>query len=368
MSKTEFGVNHTLSNKLWSKKLAVEAIRATWMGKFIGDDDNALIREKVELKKDAGDKITCGLLLQLSGDGIQGDATLEGNEESMQFFNDSIFLDQLRHAVRLNGKMTEKRVPYDLRMRAKDLLKDWYAKRMDTAFFNHICGNTAVTDAKYTGLNAVTAPTTNRIIRPNSVATDEALTSTDIMSLELIDYAKEKATTANTDVAETGPLVRPVMVEGSEMYVMFLHDYQVTDLRTSTSTGQWLDIQKAAMQGGDVAKNPIFSGALGVYNQVVLHQAARVTTGVNSTTGAADTDTRRAVLCGANAAMIAFGGAESDTRYSWKEKLFDYDNQFGVAAGAIWGLKKSVYAPESGSTNQEDYGTVVVSTYAAAHA
>lgn len=367
MAKTEFGVNHTLTNKLYSKLLAKEAIRKTWIGKFIGSDDNSLIREKVDLRKEAGDKITCGLVIDLAGDGIQGDATLEGNEESMQFFNDSILVNQLRHAVRVNGRMTEKRVPYDMRDTAKNRLAQWMAKRMDVTFFNHICGNNAQTDTKYTGNNATAAPTTNRIIRPNSVANDQSLASTDTFSLELIDFAKEKAMTANTGDS-TGPLIRPLMVEGDEVYVMFLHDYQVTDLRTSTSTGQWLDIQKAAMQGGNVGDNPIFSGALGRYNGVILHQTPRVTLGVNSSTAAAVTDTRRAVLCGANSALIAFGGDNSETRFSWVEKTFDYDNQLGVSAGSIWGMKKTVYAPESGSDNQEDYGTMVVSTYAAAHA
>jgi N4-gp56 family major capsid protein len=367
MSKTEFGVNHSLAVKLWSKLLAKEAIRKTWVGKFIGSDDNAVIREKIELRKDAGDKITCGLVLDLAGDGVQGDGTLEGNEESMQFFNDSVLVDQLRHAVRLNGRMTEKRVPYNLRETSRNRLAQWYAKRMDVSFANHICGNTVQSDTKFTGNNSVSAATTNRIFRPNAVATDQALTSTDIFALELVDYAREKAITANT-ADSTGPLIRPCMMDGGEYYVMFLHDYQVTDLRTTTSTGQWLDIQKAAMQGGDVTKNPIFTGALGVYNGVILHQWNRLTLGVHSTAGTAVSNTRRAVLCGANAAMIAFGGNNSDTRYSWNEELFDYGNQFGVAAGSIWGMKKSVYAPESGSTNQEDYGTIVVPTYAAAHA
>ena len=367
MAKTEFGVNHSLAVKLWSKILAREAIRKTWMQKFIGKDDNSLIYEKIDLRKDAGDKITCGLVIDLEGDGVQGDGTLEGNEESMQFFNDSLFVDQLRNGVRINGRMTEKRVPYDLRYTAKERLAQWYAKRFDISFFNHICGNTVQSDSRYTGNNTVTAPTTNRIFRPNSVATDQALAAGDEFSLELVDFAKEKAITASTE-ASTGPLIRPIMMDGGEYYVMFLHDYQVTDLRTSTSTGQWLDIQKAAMQGGDVAKNPVFSGALGVYNGVILHQAARVTQGVHSTAGTAVTTSRRAVLCGCNSALIAFGGENDDTRYSWVEKSFDYDNQLGVAAGAIWGLKKSIYAPESGSTNQEDYGTVVVPTYAVAHA
>ena len=366
MAKTEFGVNHSLSNKVWSKKLAAEAIRKTWISKFIGESESSLIVEKVDLKKAAGDKITCGLNFQLQQDGIQGDATLEGNEEALQFYNDSVLLDQLRFAARINGRMTEKRVPYNLRKVCRDRLADLWADRMDVSFFNQICGNTAQSDTRYSGNNAISAPTTNRVLRPNSVATDQALAAGDEFSLELVDYAREKAVTAKT-IDSTGPLIRPIMVDGEEMYVMFLHDFQVTDLRTSTSTGQWLDIQKAALAGGDVSKNPIFSGALGCYNGVVLHNAARVTQGVHSTAGTAETSVRRAVLCGAQAAIIAFGGDNSDTRMTWVEKTFDYDNQLGVSAGCIWGMTKTVFAPESGSTNQEDFGTVVVPTYAVAH-
>ena len=140
----------------------------------------------------------------------------------------------------------------------------------------------------------------------------------------------------------------------------------IYDLRTNTSAGQWQDIQKATLMGGDIKDNPIFTGSLGIYNGVVLHKAARVTQGVHSTAGTAVSNTRRAVLCGAQAAAIAFGSENGATKYTWVEEMFDYGNQFGVAAGAIWGLKKTKYIPEDNSaTNAEDFGTIVVSTYAA---
>lgn len=366
MSKTEFGVNHPLAVKVWSKSLAAEAYRRTYIGKFIGQSEDSLIMEKVDLKKSAGDKITCGLNVQLQGDGVQGDATLEGNEEALQFYDDSLMIDQLRHATRTKGRMTEQRVPYDLRRVSRDRLADWAAQRMDTWFFNAICGNTAVSDLRYTGNNATVAPSTNRYIIAGGQTNDESLTSSHPFTIDLIDVARERAETASV-AAGTGPLVRPIRMGGNDYYVMFLHDYQVTSLRTNTTGGQWLDIQKAAMQGGDVANNPIFTGALGVYNGVILHKSSRVTTGVNSSTGAADTDTRRAVLCGAQAAVMAFGSDNSATRFSWVEEEFDYGNQLGVSAGWIGGLKKTKYVPaDDSSTNAEDFGAIVVSTYAAA--
>ena len=366
MAKTEFGVNHPLAVKVWSKALASEAYRRTFIGKFIGQSEDSLIQEKVDLKKSAGDRITVGLNVQLQGDGIQGDATLEGNEEALQFYDDSIIVDQLRHATRTKGRMTEQRVPYDLRRVSKDRLADWFAQRMDASFANQIAGNTALTDTRFTGNNTVLAPSTNRIIRAGNQANDNSLTSSDTFTLELIDIARQRAETASV-AASTGPLVRPLRMEGNDMYVMFLHDYQVHDLRTNTSTGQWLDIQKAAMQGGDVRSNPIFNGSLGVYNGVILHKWSRLPQGVHASTGAAVSNTRRAVLCGAQAAMIAFGSGNGATRYTWVEEMFDYGNQLGVAVGSIFGLKKTRFVPaDDSATNAEDFGALVVSTYAAA--
>jgi hypothetical protein len=42
MAKTEFGVNHPLAVKVWSKKLMTEAIANTWIGKFIGNSKDSL--------------------------------------------------------------------------------------------------------------------------------------------------------------------------------------------------------------------------------------------------------------------------------------------------------------------------------------
>jgi N4-gp56 family major capsid protein len=140
--------------------------------------------------------------------------------------------------------------------------------------------------------------------------------------------------------------------------VCFIHPSQVTDLRTSTSTGQWLDIEKAAMTGGEVSDNPIFTGALGDYNGCILHKAYRVTQCVNS--GAAMPNTYRAVFAGAQAAALGFGREEGKDQFTWSEELFDYGNMLGVSAGSIFGIKKLVF-------NSSDFGVQTISTYAAAH-
>jgi N4-gp56 family major capsid protein len=355
MAATEYAVNDPLAVKLWGRKLMREALKKTWIYRFIGNDDNSVIQLKTETQKSAGDKITYGLRMQLNGDGIQGDGTLEGNEEALTTYSDSILVDQLRHAVRSSGRMSEQRVPFSVREEARAGLQDWWAARIDTWFFNQVCGNAAQSDTRYTGNNAVTISDSSHTVRPSSSGTDEDMsdTASQIFSLSLIDNAVEKASTAS-------PMVRPLRIGGSDYYVLFLHDFQVTDLRTNTDTGQWLDIQKSVIQGGNISNNPVFTGALGVYNGVILHKSNRITTGVNSSTSAALTSIRRAVLCGAQATALAYGVDHGPMRMEWVEELFDYGNQLGVSAGCISGMKKTRF-------NSLDYATVVIPTFALAH-
>jgi len=360
LATTNYGTNNPLAVKLWSKMLSVEALKATWIYRFIGDGTNAMIQVKDETSKSAGDQITYGLRMQLTGNGVLGDGTLEGNEEALTTYSDALVINQLRHAVRSQGRMSQQRVPFSVRDEALSGLRDWWADRIDWSGFNQLCGNLGpstpsltVSDIRWTGLQATIAPDSNHYTNAQGGVNDTTLTSANVFNLTMIDVAVEKAKTLT-------PAIRPVGVKGKKYYVTWLHPYQVTDLRTSTATGQWLDIQKAAMTGGLVDENPIFDGSLGVYNGVILHEDYRVTQGYNPTGLAAITTVRRAVFAGAQAGMIGFGRDNAINKFTWVEELFDYENQLGVSAGLIMGLKKTVF-------NAADFATIVLSSYAAAH-
>lgn len=361
MAVTSYGVNDALAMKAWSRKLSVEVSKATAIAPLIGTSTNSIIQMKDELNKDKGDKVTFGLRMQLSGAGVTESEVLEGNEEALTTYADAIYINELAHAVRVKneGTIDVQRVPFSLREQAKDGLKDWYADRLSLTAFIHFSGYTAPTidfegstitlSSKYWGFNSPIAPSATRILRAASAANDESLTSADIFTLDLIDKAVEKAKTAN-------PKIRPVRVDGGNHYVMYLHPYQVTSLRTNTSTGQWLDIQKAAEKRG--SSNPIFDGSLGVYNNVILREAEHVVQGVSSA-GAKVTNVRRAVLLGAQAAVASYGMKFTPEKFDMREELFDYQRELGVSVHTVFGMKKTVF-------NSVDFGTIVVSTYAAA--
>ena len=359
MAQTEFGVNHALAVKRWSTSLAVEAEKKMYWNKFTGTGPENVIVRKTELEKNAGDKVTVGLEMKLRGAGITGDATLEGNEESLTYYDDAVLIDQLRHAVRSKGKASEQRVPYNMRARGRGALSTWWAERYDELMFVYLSGARGV-DTTYTlpvgftafAGNALSAPDAAHIRYANEL-TKATITTADILTLSEIDVLVERAQTVD-------PMIQPIMVNGEKHFVLLIHPYQATDLRTNTAAGQWLDIQKAAASAQG-QKNPIFTGALGVYNNVVIHVHRNVVRFSDYGSGT-NLPAARALFLGAQAGIIAHGNGSGtgEARYSWKEELFDYGNQLGVAAGAIFGIKKSVY-------NSADFGVMALDTYAIAH-
>lgn len=363
MAITKYGVNDALAVKLWARSLAVEALKATEIAPLIGDPDetDAIISYFRETKKGAGDKVTFPIVMQLLGDGVSENETQEGNEESLTTYYDDVTINELSHAVRVKNKNTidSQRVLLNLRTIARDRLRDWYAKRLSVTFFNQVAGNTLETRSKYLGFNPVTAPSTNRKIFVDNAGVgtytgDESLGAADTFNLKWVDYAREKAET-------TDPMIRPLMMSGEKKYVLYLHPYQVTDLRTNTSNGQWLDLQKAAIMGGKITNNPLYTGSLGEYNNVILRKSFDVPRGVSTAAGTVVTTVRRAVFLGAQAASVAFGRDSGPTDYSWVEKTFDYDRELGIAVQTILGMSKVVF-------NSNDFGAMTLSSYAAAHA
>lgn len=373
MATTAYGTNNALAVKVWAKKLLVEALKQTRYAQFKGSSStDSLVSLRTELNKSAGDRVTIGLRMQLTGPGISGDGTLEGNEEALTTYSDNVFIDQLRHAVRSAGKMSEQRVPFEVRQEAMSGLRDWWSDRLDTSLFNQLCGatvqqvqaNTTISSTPlsvYSGLQSAIAPDASHLFITSQSkgagtldTTEASLSASTTFSLALVDIdrAVAKAKTIT-------PAIRPISVNGENKYALFIHPYQTYQLRTQTSTGAWQDIQKSQLQGGKIGDNPVITGLLGVYNNTLLVEDARIPIAQSTGTlgGVAASNYRRAVFCGAQAAAIAFGQDNGDGAMKWVEEMFDYENQLGVSSGLIYGCKKLVF-------NSADFGTLAMTGYA----
>ena len=95
---------------------------------------------------------------------------------------------------------------------------------------------------------------------------------------------------------------------------------------------------------------------------MIIRSSNDIPPGVNSSTLASISTVRRAVFLGAQAAICGYGTNfnEGDGAYKWVEETFDYKRELGVSVQSLTGLKKSVF-------NSEDFGSLVVSTYATSH-
>ena len=360
MAITDFGVNDNSTVKLWSKILTREAFAQTYISRFLTRDRNGLLWERDDTTKNSGDRIRIPLRLLLDADGVTEDEVLEGAEESMRFSTDDLFINELAHATRWHDTIATQRVVYDMREEGMSGLGTWIAERFDEVFFNQLAGNTGQSSLKRTGNNAAIAPTsttgnTRMIIGPISSPADAeaSLSSTASQSFQLpmIDRAVKIAKTAT-------PLIRPIRVDGVDRYVLFISPGQLETLRTDVEATRsrisWENIHRSALQGGEVSNNPIFTGAIGMYNNTIIHESTRLPT-------VGSVGARRAVFCGAGAAAMAFGKETPGmSRLDWHEESFDHGRQHSVKTGSIYGLKKLQF------TNRADvlvdYGTIVLTT------
>lgn len=373
MAETRFETSDALTVKKWASRLGYDVVYRTSLSPMIGEDGNSVIQLKNELTKGPGDQVTFSLMKKLTGNGFTSGEVAEGNGESLSLYSESILINELGHVVDVPNEgrsIDTQRIPIKLRAAAMNGLTTWFQERLSQAFFYHVCGYTPANSlgGKFTLHNTIVAPSSGRQVwraatAAESNTADENIESDDVMSLNMIDHMRELAETLSSPI-------RPINIEGDYenggvdisggKYIMYLHPYQVTDLRTSTDTGQWLDIQKAALMGGQSSKNPIYSDALGEYNNVILKKANHVTQGVNSSNGAAITTVRRAVLLGAQAVSLAFGKDGGPTTMNWNEELLDHKRRLEVSSFTLIGMNKNQY-------DSADFGCIVGSTYAAAH-
>jgi N4-gp56 family major capsid protein len=330
MAITAFGTNDAQTVKIWSSLTLREALKATLFSKLLGTGKTAVIQKMTELEKSAGDQIKYDLLMQMTGTGVTGDNRMRDNEEALVYYQDT--------------------VNHNLRSDAKANLADWFAGTFDDYMFRTLCGDTSLTHGQ-----TATAPTSEHTLWSGDATSVSNIGNNDQFSLADIDYAVEMAKTLT-------PPIRPTSAAGEQMYVMVLHPYSVTDLRLDVAASAyftWPDIQMYANKRG--LKNPIFTGALGVYNNVILMEADRIYSPLSNV--------RNNLFLGAQAGVFAMGGAYDniekqrvgkDNLMSWYEETDDYGNEKGISVGSVFGINKSVF-------NSKDYGLVTIQSYAAAH-
>lgn len=382
MSSTQMLTTNALTVKRWEMTGWLNVGQQTALGRMF--DKGAVYFPDEFLGKDSkGDTLTYDYIGKMTGNPIGEGGTLDGNEKSLNLGSFSMAMNESRDAVLIPVSGIEpQRTKVNMEKAAKTVIPNRAAELVDTGVFQQLAGvnptsftingttfSSAAQKLHVQGQNTPITPSVGRIVRPNLEADDSNITSADTFTLQLIDYAMEL-----NEASE-----QPIEPLEDGTFDLYLHPYQVTDLRLdATSAIQWNAQELARITGGYQEhfgdtddsgeakfnnKNPKVIGRYGVVN-ILSHP--RVAQGAITNTGTVISTVRRAALVGKHAITFAspYGGRPSDNDVPLKivDQLKDYKKYKGLGFELLYGLIKC--SPSNGL----DIGAMVISTYAAAHA
>ena len=375
MANTNFASLTSEQLTIWSRDFWRVARNMSFINQFAGSGSNAMVQRISELtQSEKGARAVLTLLADMTGDGIVGDNTLEGNEEALRAFDIVVTIDQLRFANRLSGRLADQKSVVNFREHSRDALAYAMADRMDQLAFLTLSGigynlknNGALRPSLLSGQNLndlefssnVTAPTSNRHRRFDAtngiVAGDVTATvAADKLSygaiVDLKAYAKDQ-------------YIRGLRGAGNdEMFHLFVTPQVMADLKLDSDFSA--NVRNAGIRG---PQSSLFSGSSSLMvDGVMIHEFRHVfnttgaTTGTSSNAGAAgykwgadaDVNGSACLFCGAQALAMADIGIPEIV-----EDTFDYGNQNGISIGKIFGLQKPKY--HSDVTGQsEDFGVI----------
>ena len=375
MANTNFAALTSEQLTIWSRDFWRVARNMSFINQFAGSGSNAMVQRISELtQSEKGARAVLTLLADMTGDGIVGDNTLEGNEEALRAFDIVVGLDQLRFANRLSGRLADQKSVVNFREHSRDALAYAMADRMDQLAFLTLSGigynlknNGGLRPSMNSGQNLndlsfgsdVTAPTSNRHRRfdaTNGIVAGDvtAVAAADKLSygaiVDLKAYAKDQ-------------YIRGLRGAGNdETYHLFVTPQVMADLKLDSDF--LANVRQAGVRGPG---SSLFSGSSSLMvDGIMVHEFRHVfntsgaTTGTSSNAGSAgykwgadaDVNGSACLFCGAQALAMADIGAPEIV-----EDTFDYGNQNGISIGKIFGLKKPVY--NSDVTGQdEDFGVI----------
>ena len=331
-----------------------------------GAEAEVPIQILTDLESDAGETISYDLLAELKMAPVEGEDILEGKEEGQKFYTDQIYIDQARCGVNTGGRMTRKRTLHDLREKAKRQQSSWWARLQDELLFIYLSGARGVNanfllPLGYTGRagNALVAPDAQHVLYGGDATAFNNIDASDKFDLRMVDRAKTKADSQGGGATDI-PVLQPCKMDGEETFVLCMHTFQEDDLRSNTSTGQWMDIQKAAA-GAEGRKNPIFKGSLGMYRGVILHSHRNAIRFATAGSGG-NVEAARALFMGSQAAVVAFGSPGTNMRFDWHEETRDNGDKVVITTSSIFGVKKVTFTTPIGA---QDFGLFSLDTAAA---
>lgn len=320
MAKTGFTTNSAETVQLWNEQLFRDTVKESYFSRFMGTGSDSIVQVKSDLEGAKGDKVRFAIRMRLSGAGVTEGQTLEGNEESLTSYTTNLTLKQWRHAVRDDGAMSRQRAMFSISEESTSALQARTTEKIDQECFD-----------------AYNATAATKTVWGGTATSDATLTTAMLLTPDKISYLKAWAVTGGNR-AQT-PL-RPVRINGKDHFVLLIHPDVAYDLKNNTA---WQTAQQNANIRGE--SNPVFSGALGMWDNVIVHEHENVPI-VTTFGSGGNVPGAKNIFLGAQSLLWAWGERPKVTA-----KKFDFDNEMAFATGMIYDVAKPVF-------NSLDYGSV----------
>ena len=341
-----------LTPQQWDDKFFMEYVRESRFKRYMGTDENSIIHLKEDLTKKKGDKVTFAAVNKLTGAGVTGNSTLEGNEEALDSRSMALTVAPLRHAVAVTD-WDDQKSAIDLRNTAKTALKLWAMEKMknDIILAMSSINGVAYASATEGQKDAWLVDNADRVLfgaaKSNNSANDHSASlanvdaTNDVLSPAAISLMKRIAQTAS-------PAIRPIRLnEDEEWFVLFTGSRAFRDLSQSTVMQQ--ANRDARVRSTD---NPLFTGGSLVWDGVIIREVPEI--GVLAGVGATAIDVQPAYLCGAQAVGVAWAQRTKTTT-----DIRDYGFIQGVGLQEMRGIGKLIFGDGTNDTDDlKDHGMV----------
>jgi len=320
MAHTTIETGNALAPVIVQKKMFLETKKDSYFGKFFSTSGDMPVFEQTDFLKQKGEKMTFGIIPRLTGEAITGNTTAKGKEEKLTTYSFSVTLDRQRKPIMDDGALTRQRFVGDIPSTLQSSLTTWGAEYIDQA-----C------------MNALVASATNITYGGDATSIAGDLATGDVLTTALISKMKAVALTKRGS-GET-PL-KPVMVNGKKYLVLLVSNDVAVDLKNDAA---YLAAQTNAAERG--SNNPLFTGMLGIWDGVVIHEHENVPVYSNGGPGGAVTYSI-CTLLGASALVWAWGE---------RPNMVAEDQDYGEFKGYCWRMTSQVAKPVF---NSKDFGSM----------
>lgn len=351
MAYTEVLSTHQITPEQWESGIFSEYLGQVFWSSMMGTSTNAVIQVKDDLTKAAGDAINIGLRSQLQGGKVTGNNKGIGNEGKVEFYNQRIVIDNVRHLVKFEDvPMTQQRTAFNVLNEGREALIEKAAWNLEDDITSAL---TTIGTERVRGRYLYGAADSNWNAT-HATALTAVDNAADQLTVSMINVAKRKALIPNNATARIRPMRVSTGTNVEEYYAFVGHTLALRDLVENDA--QWKNAQLNLPPSAN-RQSPLFTGNRfkGQYNGVLLYEYDRMPL-ISSTIQCAHN-----LLLGAQAGACVWG-----QRSKFGEEQSDIGHDISYETHEIRGDTKMVFnRDEHGGTN-EDHGLVNVFSAAVA--